>query len=150
VRRALAAGDGVEKLRQIIANQGGDPAVIDDYGKLPTAPDRDRVTASRDGIVVALRAEPIGRAAVGHGAGRERLDATIDPAVGFVVLAPVGTRVKAGDPVIEIHHRNGHGLAEARQLIEPAIEIADTPREARPLVLDRIQGRTAEWARPKR
>jgi pyrimidine-nucleoside phosphorylase len=143
VRRAMSSGAGVEKFREIIQNQGGDPAVIDDYSKLPTAPDRDTLTASRDGVVVAMRAEAVGRAAVGLGAGRDRMDAVIDPAVGFMVLAPVGTRVKKGDPVIEIHHRNGKGLADARRLLEPAIEIADAPAADRPLVLERIQGRTA-------
>jgi pyrimidine-nucleoside phosphorylase len=143
VREALSSGAGVDKLRQIIENQGGDPKVIDDYSRLPTAPDRDVITAPRDGVVVAMRAEAVGRAAVGLGAGRDRLDAVIDPAVGFMILAPVGARVKRGDPVIEIHHRNGHGLADARALLEPAIQIEDAPVAARPLVLDRIQGRTA-------
>jgi pyrimidine-nucleoside phosphorylase len=143
VREALSSGAGVDKLRQIIENQGGDPEVIDDYSRLPTAPDREVITASRDGVVVAMRAEAVGRAAVGLGAGRDRLDAVIDPAVGFMILAPVGARVKRGDPVIEIHHRNGHGLADARALLEPAIQIEDAPVAARPLVLDRIQGRTA-------
>jgi pyrimidine-nucleoside phosphorylase len=143
VREALSSGAGIDKLRQIIENQGGDPEVIDDYSRLPTAPDRDVITAPRDGVVVAMRAEAVGRAAVGLGAGRDRLDAVIDPAVGFMILAPVGARVKRGDPVIEIHHRNGHGLADARALLEPAIQIEDAPVAARPLVLDRIQGRTA-------
>jgi pyrimidine-nucleoside phosphorylase len=143
VREALSSGAGVDKLRQIIENQGGDPKVIDDYSRLPTAPDKDVITAPRDGVVVAMRAEAVGRAAVGLGAGRDRLDAVIDPAVGFMVLAPVGARVKRGDPVIEIHHRNGHGLADARALLEPAIQIEDAPLAARPLVLDRIHGRTA-------
>ena len=143
VRQALTSGAGVEKLRQIIANQGGDPGVIDDYARLPAAPDRDVVTAARDGIVVAIRAEAVGRAAVGLGAGRDRLDAAIDPAVGFTIVAPIGTRVKQGDPVIEIHHRNGRGLADARQLLEPAIRIGDVAEAVRPLVLQRIQGRTA-------
>jgi pyrimidine-nucleoside phosphorylase len=143
VREALSSGAGVDKLRQIIENQGGDPKVIDDYSRLPTAPDKDVITAPRDGVVVAMRAEAVGRAAVGLGAGRDRLDAVIDPAVGFMVLAPVGARVKRGDPVIEIHHRNGHGLADARALLEPAIQIEDAPVAARPLVLDRIHGRTA-------
>src|SRR4051812_22279001 len=123
VRDALASGAGVEKLRQIIENQGGDPKVVDDYGRLPAAPDRDIVPADRDGIIVALRAEAVGRAAVGLGAGRDTLDAAIDPAVGFTVTAPVGTRVKAGDPVVEIHHRGGRGLAEARRLLAEAIRI---------------------------
>jgi pyrimidine-nucleoside phosphorylase len=142
IRQALASGAGVEKLREIIRNQGGDPAVVDEYAKLPTAPDRDRITATRDGVVAGMRAEAVGRAAVGLGAGRDRLDATIDPAVGFLIVAPVGTAVRRGDPIIEIHHRGGHGLADARRLLESAITIADAPPAPRPLVLDRIQGRT--------
>ena len=141
VREALRSGAGVEKLRAIIRNQGGDPAVIDDYGRLPSAPDRDVVTAPRDGVIAAMRAESVGRAAVGLGAGRDRLDATIDPAVGFIIAAPVGSRVRKGDPVIEIHHRGGRGLAEARRLLEEALHIADVPPPPRPLVLDRIEGR---------
>jgi pyrimidine-nucleoside phosphorylase len=141
VRQALASGAGVEKLRAIIRNQGGDPAVVDDYSRLPTAPDRDVLSAPRDGVVAGLRAEAVGRAAVGLGAGRDRLDAAIDPAVGFVITAPVGTPVRKGDPVIEIHHRGGRGLAEARRLLESALRIADEAPPARPLVLDRIAGR---------
>jgi pyrimidine-nucleoside phosphorylase len=141
VRTALSSGAGLEKFREIIANQGGDPQVIDDYGRLPAAPDKDVMAAERDGVVVAMRAEGVGRAAVGLGAGRDRLDAAIDPAVGFTIVAPVGTRVKAGDPIIEIHHRKGHGLADARRLLGAAIQIGDTFVPALPLVLDRIAGR---------
>jgi len=139
VRHALTSGAGVETLRAIIANQGGDPKVVDDYSRLPAAPDRDVIAAPRDGIVIAMRAEAVGRAAVGLGAGRDRMDAAVDPAVGFLLTAPVGTRVKAGDPIIEIHHRGGRGVAEARRLLEAAIEIADGPVAARPLVLERIE-----------
>jgi pyrimidine-nucleoside phosphorylase len=140
VRAALSSGAGVEKLRQIIANQGGDPKVVDDYSRLPAAPDRDAVRAPRDGVVVRMRAEAVGRAAVGLGAGRDRLDASIDPAVGFRILAPVGTPVRRGDPVIEIHHRGGRGLDEARHLLDGAIEIGDRLEAVRPLVLERMRG----------
>jgi pyrimidine-nucleoside phosphorylase len=143
IRAAIASGAGVEKFRQIVENQGGDPRVLDDYSLLPAAPDRDIIAAPRDGVVVRMRAEAVGRAAVGLGAGRDRLDAVIDPAVGFIVVAPVGTRVHKGEPIIEIHHRSGHGLADARRLLEASIDIGDAPAAGRPLVLDRIQRRTA-------
>jgi thymidine phosphorylase len=143
VRAAITSGAGVEKFRQIVENQGGDPRVLDDYSLLPAAPDRDIIAAPRDGTVVRMRAEAVGRAAVGLGAGRDRLDAAIDPAVGFVVVAPVGTRVKQGEPILEIHHRNGRGLADARRLLEASIEIADAPAAGRPLVLERIERRSA-------
>jgi len=138
VRGALASGAGVEKFRQIIANQGGDPSVIDDYSRLPSTPDRDVVAADRDGFVTVMKAEAVGRAAVLLGAGRDRLDAAVDPAVGFTIAAPVGSEVRRGDPIVEIHHRAGRGLEAARRLIEKAIVIAEAPLQARPLVLERI------------
>ena len=138
VRAALASGAGVEKFREIIANQGGDPVVIDDYARLPSVPDRDLVVADRDGFVTGMKAEAVGRAAVLLGAGRDRLDAVVDPAVGFTVMAPVGSRVTRGQAIVAIHHRAGRGLAEARRLLEAAIVIADVPVPAPPLVLERI------------
>ncbi|HXH25930.1 MAG TPA: thymidine phosphorylase, partial [Vicinamibacterales bacterium] len=40
VERALETGAALEKLRTIIAEQGGDPAVVDDYDRLPSAAHR--------------------------------------------------------------------------------------------------------------
>jgi pyrimidine-nucleoside phosphorylase len=140
VRAAIADGTGLTKLTQIIENQGGDPRVVDDYSRLPSAPGRDRIAAARDGVVAAIEAELVGRAAVALGAGRDRLDAQIDPGVGVMILATPGAQVHAGDPVIEIHHRGGRGLVEARGLLAGAIEIADAAPLSRPLILDRIDG----------
>src|SRR4029450_1148774 len=63
VRAALASGAGVEKFREIVANQGGDPAVIDDYARLPSVADRDVVVADRDGFGTVMKGEGGGRAA---------------------------------------------------------------------------------------
>src|SRR4030095_2988716 len=35
VRNALESGAGLEKFKSIIEAQGGDPRVVDDYGRLP-------------------------------------------------------------------------------------------------------------------
>src|SRR5947207_4783684 len=37
-RKAIASGAALEKFRVIIERQGGDPRVVDDYGRLPAAP----------------------------------------------------------------------------------------------------------------
>ncbi|MGH9409443.1 MAG: thymidine phosphorylase, partial [Vicinamibacterales bacterium] len=143
VRQALASGAGVEKFRQIVEHQGGDPSVVDDYSRLPSAPDRDTVAAGRDGVVVRMQAEAVGRAAAVLGAGRDRLDAGVDHAVGLTIAAPVGTRVRAGDPILHIHHRGGRGVADARRLLEGAVAIADAAPAIRPLILDRIEAANA-------
>jgi len=143
IRNAIRDGSGLEKLKQIVGNQGGDPRAIDDSSRMPSTPDRDLVTAPRDGFVAAMRAEPVGRAAVLLGAGRDRLDAEIDPAVGLMVLAPLGTAVKKGEPIIEIRHRGGRGLEEARRLLHDCIDIGEQMPQPPRLILDRVQGRTA-------
>jgi pyrimidine-nucleoside phosphorylase len=138
IRGALASGAAVEKLRAIVENQGGDPRVIDDYSRLPATGEQDTLTAPRGGYVAQLRAELIGRAAIALGAGRNRIDDQVDPAVGIEVVATVGSRVDSGDAVLTIRHRAGRGLADARALLERAVAIEDAPPVPLPLVLDTV------------
>jgi len=138
VRAAMASGSGVEKLRQIIEHQGGDPRVVDDYSRLPSAPDVEVVAAPRSGFVSGLEAESVGRAAVALGAGRGRLDDVIDHGVGITVVAPPGTEVRAGDRVMVVRHRSGRGLEAARALLEQSVRVSDEPPPARAIVVDRV------------
>ena len=138
VRHALRSGAGLEKFREIVEHQGGDPRVLDDYSRLPTAPDRLVVPAARAGYVAALHAEAIGQAGVALGAGRATLDDEVDPRVGIEIAAPIGTPVDAGAPVLVIHHAGGRGLDHAVPRLTRAVFIADEPPPPRPLVLERI------------
>ena len=138
VRAAIASGTGVEKLRQIIEHQGGDPRVIDDYARLPSAPDVEVVTAPRSGFVTGLEAESVGRAAVALGAGRERLEDVIDHGVGITVVAAPGIEVRSGDAVVQIRHRGGRGLEVARTLLRQAVQIGDVVPVTQPIVVDRV------------
>jgi pyrimidine-nucleoside phosphorylase len=143
VRHALQSGAALEVFRRIIQNQGGDPDVIDDYTKLPLAPDEYRVTAPRSGFVSALRADHIGRAAVWLGAGRARLEDAVDHGVGIEVVAPVGAHVRQGEAVLLVRHRAEAGLHAAAPLLAAAVAVADTAPPAQPLILETISGATS-------
>jgi pyrimidine-nucleoside phosphorylase len=138
VRKALRTGTGVETFRRIIQHQGGDPRVVDDYTRLPAAPDEHQVVAKRPGIVASLHAERIGRAAVALGAGRAALDDGIDHGVGIRVLSPPGTPVRTGDVVLLVQHRGGRGLEEAVPLLDSAIALGDTPPDPQPLIVETV------------
>jgi pyrimidine-nucleoside phosphorylase len=138
VRDTIASGAGLERLRRIVETQGGDPASLDDYSRLPRAPHRHVVKAAGDGFVSALDAHLVGRASVALGAGRDRVDDEIDPGVGIVVLAGRGAPVRAGDAILELHYRDRGRLESALPLAERAIEITAEARPFRPLILDRI------------
>jgi pyrimidine-nucleoside phosphorylase len=139
VRNAIASGAGLERFRQIIEAQGGDPRVVDDYQRLPRVDNRHRVTASRAGFVTTLDAELVGRASVALGAGRDRVEDPVDPAVGILVAAKPGDRVNAGDPVLELHYRDRGRLETAAALAARAIVIGDQPPAARRLVVGEVR-----------
>jgi pyrimidine-nucleoside phosphorylase len=138
VRKALAAGAGVEKFREVIEYQGGDPKVIDDYSRLPTAPSREVITAPGGGFVADIDAMAIGRASMALGAGREKAEDAIDPAPGLWIKAHVGDRVSAGDPLVEILYRDKRRSAEAAGLIARAYSIEDAPPSPASLILEEI------------
>jgi pyrimidine-nucleoside phosphorylase/thymidine phosphorylase len=113
--------------------------VVDDYTRLPSTSDCEPVAASQSGFVAGLEAERLGRAAVALGAGRAAVEDRVDPAVGIDVLVPPGERVKAGDPVLMVHHRAGRGLPEAMPLLAAAIQIADQPPPRTSIVVEEVR-----------
>ena len=113
--------------------------MIDDYGLLPSVPDRQVVSAPRDGFLVRLDAESVGRASVVLGAGRDRVEDPVDPAVGIIVRAKPGDAVRAGDPVLEMHYRDRGRLETAMQLVTAAIVVGDERPAPRPLIVGEVR-----------
>jgi pyrimidine-nucleoside phosphorylase len=140
VSEAIATGRGLEKFRQMVEQQGGDPCVVDDYSRLPAAPRRQVFTAPCAGYVTRLDAELVGRATMILGAGRARVEDTIDPGVGAIVRAKVGEAVRAGDPIIELHYRDEAHLDQALEFLGRACAIGDAPPRSESLVLEMVRG----------
>jgi pyrimidine-nucleoside phosphorylase len=138
VRGAIASGAGLERFRQIIEVQGGDPNVVDDYARFPAAPRRHVVAAPREGYVTRLDAALVGRASVALGAGRDRVEDAVDPAVGILIAAKPGDAVRAGDPVLEIHYRETARLDAALALTACAIGIGDNQPAAATLIVGEV------------
>jgi pyrimidine-nucleoside phosphorylase len=139
VRAAIASGAGVEKFRQIIAWQGGDPEVVDDYDHMSGAPLRHVVKAPRGGFLASLDAELIGRATMALGAGRQRVEDAVDPGVGAMLDAVPGDRLAAGDPILTLHVRDEDTLPAALALVNEAVVITDDPVSAGSVFLDEVR-----------
>jgi thymidine phosphorylase len=123
--------------------QGGDPRVCDaPLEVLPSAPVTRTVKAERDGVLSRCDALAVGLAAVHLGAGRQRAEDSIDPAVGFVFARQVGEEVTAGAPLVTIHAANDEDAAHAEQELRAAMTIsdADTPSARLPLWIDEVHG----------
>jgi pyrimidine-nucleoside phosphorylase len=139
IEQVLGDGSALEKLRQIVVAQGGDPRVCDDpQALLPVAPDEGPLVAPRDGHVVAIDAEAIGRAVVLLGGGRQKKEDKIDHSVGVDVLVKLGDEVRAGD-VLAVAAGRGD-LSAAMAELGRAYVIGDAPPARPPLILEVLRG----------
>jgi pyrimidine-nucleoside phosphorylase len=138
-RGAIASGAGLERFRQIIEAQAGDPRVVDDYSRLPHVAQRHLVCASRGGYLTRLDAELVGRASVALGAGRDRVEDPVDFAVGIVIKAKPGDEVRAGDAVLELHYRDRARLDAAVALAVRAVTIGDERPPAVRLIVGEVR-----------
>ena len=135
VRQALSSGAALARFRLMVARQGGDPAVVDDPSRLPSARLKHVMTAPRRGVVTALDALLVGRAAVALGAGRDKKGDEVDLSAGIVLLKKPQDEVAAGEPVMELHYNDPSRLAGALPLVTQAMVIGDQPPATQPLVL---------------
>ena len=140
-RSALADGSALDRLRRVIAAQGGEPRVCDDPdGVLPQARAVTPFLADRAGFVTRLAAWPVGQASMLLGAGRETVTSPIDPAAGIVLVRSSGDAVASGDVIAELHHdpARAASVPAALDLLRGACEIGPQPPPRRPLVIDRL------------
>ena len=138
LEEAVSSGRAFDKFKEIVLAQGGDTAVLDDPDLLPTAVNEDIVTAPKAGWIERCDALSIGVGAMRLGAGRERKEDDVDPAVGVTVEAKVGDRVEEGDVLGRIHWNDPYAYGIATPLITEAWEISEAPVESPPLILERI------------
>ncbi len=138
--KLIASGKALEKFRQVVELQGGDPRVIDDAKRLPQAQHTMPALSEKSGFIAALQCEQIGTACVILGGGRERKEDAVDPAVGIVLHKKVGDWVNAGEPLATIHYNAEARALRARQLIEASCTLADAARWAKRPLIHRVIG----------
>lgn len=132
----LDSGEALEKLKQMVAAQGGNTEQIDHPELLPTAELKVDVKSDANGFVDSIQAEEIGIAAMMLGAGRETKDSVIDLAAGVELRKKIGDPVEIGETLAVLHLNRSHeaGRAEAERRILNAYGISGSKVPRRPLV----------------
>jgi len=136
-RAALDGGAAAERFARMVATLGGPRDVLADAA-LPQAPCVRELASPRDGVLAAMDTRAIGMAIVELGGGRRAPGAAIDPRVGLDRIVPLGTRVRAGEPLARIHAANDVDAARAAAVLGAALQMATEPLATAPLLLDVI------------
>src|SRR5215813_12782315 len=132
----LVDGTGYKKFKQVVAAQGGNAQALDKFELLPNATGMREVTSPRAGYITSINAEDIGVASNMIGAGRDRKEDSIDPAVGIILEVKVGEKVDAGSVLCRLYYTKEDRVEEAADMVEDAFRISGTRPEVRELILE--------------
>ena len=132
--QALSSGAGLDKLRQMIIAQGGDPACCDDVMRLPQPAVIRHVKVGASGFVASMDTMALGLAAQAMGAGRIQKTDVLDYSVGFILPVRIGDHVQPVDDFFTLYARSEAEADRAEAAIRAAITLSDTPVPPHPLV----------------
>ena len=127
-------GEGLKKLSEMIAAQGGNPDVCYDTALLPKAKTLIELKAEQDGYISQMITSNIGNAAKMLGAGREKKTVELDLSVGIVMKKRVGDAVKKGDVLCVLHAGEKSDRIGAFNLMKKSIRISDKKVVKQPLI----------------
>ena len=138
----IATGRALEKFKEMIEAQGGDPQIVDAPWKLPRSQRVGNIFAPAEGFVTSIDCEEVGIAALLLGGGRTKKEDAIDPAVGIALQKKVGDFAHLNDTLCTIHYNDERNLAEVRELLAKAFHIGEhLPTTPRPLIHKVIRGK---------
>ena len=137
--QALAGGAALQRLARMIEAQGGESRVCDDVTLLPQARRRVEVRAPEGGYVARMDTQAMGISALLLGAGREKKEDRIDPAVGIWLTKRLGDRVEREEPIATLHVNDESSLEEAIRRFTAAVAIAPDQPQPLPLIYTTIE-----------
>ncbi len=125
----LNNGEALNKFKAFITAQGGKEEQINNpellIGKFVSP-----YLAREDGYIAEFETEEIGNICRILGAGRLTMADQIDPLVGIDLAKKIGDKVKKGEPILNIYHKEGFNLSEVEKLLDQAIKIKAKAKKA--------------------
>ena len=125
LQEALESGKALAKFKEMIQNQGGDPAIVEHPERILTARYTMELPAKQSGVVSKIVANELGIAAMMLGAGRKTKEDDIDHAVGLKLHKKIGDTVTKGESLLTIYS-NDKEISSVIELLYKNIEIGES------------------------
>ncbi len=132
LQQSIELGTALEKLREMIDNQGGNLDAERHRGLGHT------VTSTEEGFINRIETDRLGLAIIEMGGGRKHIGDKIDHTVGIEFKVKIGDAVAKGQPIAEIFCHNNKAK-HASSLVSASIGTLPVPTEAPKLIVDRFE-----------
>lgn len=139
VKRVIADGSALEKLKLMVERQGGDGSYIENPDQFEKAIYQHEIIANNSGYIGKMNTEECGKAAVLLGAGREVKDDPIDMTAGIQFNKKTGDAVKQGDIVAIAYSSSKEKLQQGVQKISDIYDIMDKRPQVVPEIIGYIE-----------
>lgn len=139
VKRVIADGSALEKLKLMVERQGGDGSYIENPDQFEKAIYQNEIIANNSGYIGKMNTEECGKAAVLLGAGREVKDDPIDMTAGIQFNKKTGDAVKQGDIVAIAYSSSKEKLQKGVQKISNIYDIVDKRPQVVPEIIGYIE-----------
>lgn len=140
MQSVIDSGAALDKFAEFITAQGGDPIPVYEPTLLPQAKLSLKVPSLYSGYVHRILAEDIGIACMTLGGGRETKESKIDLSVGIILEKKNGDTVKEEETIAVILGNDMEKMLAAKEKIQKAYEIKETPKEKEPVIRKYIHG----------
>lgn len=130
IKESWLSGKGLEKFRQWISIQHGDPSIVEDPEKLIQNTYSKDILSSKDGFVCRFDVEGLGNLARDLGAGRLQKTDIIDPAAGLILHKRLGEKIAKNEKWLTLYKSkeiSRHFYEQAQNLIQISPEIPALP-----------------------
>ena len=125
IKEQIQNGKAYQKLKELVAHQGGDISYIEHPEKFQKATYQIETKAEKEGIVQSLHAETIGKLAGDLGAGRKKKEDPIDNTVGIQIKKKIGDPVKKGETLAYIYANDKQKGQEVSEKLQEIYTICD-------------------------
>ena len=137
-REAITGGKAYKKFLQLVKAQGGNTEAIENLGQYPVSKFSPEVKAGEDGFITGIDSLEFGLTSVELGAGRRRIDDTIDPKAGILLKKKVGDSVTRGEALATIWTDREETIPRALARLAGAVHIGPRPPQRKPLIVARV------------
>lgn len=136
--QAIESGAALNKFEQMVKKQGGNSDVIHNYDLLPKPKYKIEVRSEKTGYVKSIQTREIGSAACMLGAGRQKADDEIDPAVGFLIKKKVGQYVRKNELMADVFCSNRSRGEAAADKIKGSYRVSERKTRRLKRILHKI------------
>ena len=137
-KRAIADGSAFKTLCAAVRAQGGDEKLLTGEHKFPEPVASLELLSPAEGYITAMNSETVGKAAAMTGAGRERLDDSIDYSAGIILSKKYGDYVQKGERLATLYGESRR-IRDARERLLGAYSIEESRPPKNPIVYKVIE-----------